>query len=341
MESVQSLLDSGAPGATSASVPSAPPQVGAFPWLAVATLVMGIGQMIYNGYQTKKQNAIDDRRLQQQRDWQLEDWDRQNDYNSPQSVMSRMAAAGLNPDLLVGGNNSDARMPDRGSAPAANAAPAMDVSMFNQAIQSRLNERLTESQISLNEANARTMLANAGLGDEAEDGLSVRRFKSDEKQREFENGLQKVLADSKIKVDDATVQKLSTEVLKIAEETKYQKLVNETYMERFKSEMDMLVSQKKLNAAKAAQLYASINEMNALLGEKKRLMAAQAGIAESQLSDIQNQKAVEEAISGMVSELTGGRINSDVAQGVLKFLGNTLGDVTKIGGELLKIAKWF
>ena len=41
----------------------------------------------------------------QQNQWNLEQWQRENDYNSPTSQMARLRAAGLNPDLMYGRSN--------------------------------------------------------------------------------------------------------------------------------------------------------------------------------------------------------------------------------------------
>lgn len=53
-----------------------------------------IGDLFNNSSQ---QNAN-----QQQRQWALQDWNRQNDYNSPASQMQRYKDAGLNPNLIYG-----------------------------------------------------------------------------------------------------------------------------------------------------------------------------------------------------------------------------------------------
>ena len=44
----------------------------------------------------------EERMAQEQRNWNLEQWHRQNKYNSPEAQMERLKAAGLNPHLLYG-----------------------------------------------------------------------------------------------------------------------------------------------------------------------------------------------------------------------------------------------
>ena len=44
----------------------------------------------------------EERMAQEQRNWNLEQWHRQNQYNSPEAQLERLKAAGLNPHLLYG-----------------------------------------------------------------------------------------------------------------------------------------------------------------------------------------------------------------------------------------------
>lgn len=70
---------------------------------------------------------------------QVDFWKMQNEYNTPAQQMQRLRAAGLNPDLAIGGNvqNSAGGLSSvsKGSAPAASYAPPTDFSAFENAAQ--------------------------------------------------------------------------------------------------------------------------------------------------------------------------------------------------------------
>lgn len=172
-----------------------------------------------------EQRKASERLLRQQRDWQLEDWKRETEYNSPSAVMARMASAGLNPDLLQGGNTSNAAVPNQGGVPSLAEASGIDVSGINAAaatrLQFRLNKELMESEISLKQAQARDLEASAKQrGDTTE--LSKQQL-----------AIQDALAKSHITVDAATVKNLGKQ------------------FEVLQSEIDVNDSVKQLNTAKA------------------------------------------------------------------------------------------
>ena len=193
-----------------------------------------------------EQRKASERLLRQQRDWQLEDWKRETEYNSPSAVMARMASAGLNPDLLQGGNTSNAAVPNQGNVPSLAEASGIDVSGINAAaatrLQFRLHKELMESEIHLKEAQARDLDASAKQrGDTTE--LSKQQL-----------AIQDALAKSHITVDAATVKNLGKQ------------------FEVLQSEIDVNDSVKQLNTAKA--LWESMSA-----SERLNLIRAQANQA--------------------------------------------------------------
>ena len=66
-------------------------------WTAVATA--GTNQ-IGNIISTAMANDANERMQHEQNKWNLEQWNRNNAYNSPAAQMQRFKAAGLNPDLM-------------------------------------------------------------------------------------------------------------------------------------------------------------------------------------------------------------------------------------------------
>ena len=66
----------------------------------------------------REENALARQHDQQMLDFQyqknLEQWNRENEYNSPLATMSRYAAAGLNKNLVYGQSNNAANSPTYG-----------------------------------------------------------------------------------------------------------------------------------------------------------------------------------------------------------------------------------
>lgn len=73
--------------------------------LVAASLISGgaaAGQGILGMIQNRQNRRFAQQQTLQARQWALEDWDRQNEYNSPRSQMQRLQEAGLNPNLVYG-----------------------------------------------------------------------------------------------------------------------------------------------------------------------------------------------------------------------------------------------
>lgn len=84
----------------------------------IGAAVLGQGANIVS---TAMTNQANERMQQQQNAWNLEQWHRNNEYNSPSAQLQRMKAAGLNPDLMYGQNASGAA--GNASSPAAGTNP--------------------------------------------------------------------------------------------------------------------------------------------------------------------------------------------------------------------------
>lgn len=131
---------------------------------AVSSFIGGIQQ----NRNIKRQIAAQKEENQKNRDWNLnlakmqnqwniDQWNRENEYNTPQAQMSRYKSAGLNPDLMYGQQNLSAASPEmtagEGSQPTdvSNLANKRTVGdMVSQAA----NVRLTNAQAKLAESQA-------------------------------------------------------------------------------------------------------------------------------------------------------------------------------------------
>lgn len=86
----------------------------------LAGAVVGTGSNIVS---TAMTNSANERMQQQQNAWNLEQWHRNNEYNSPAAQLQRMKAAGLNPDLMYGQNASGAAGNSASPATGTNPIP--------------------------------------------------------------------------------------------------------------------------------------------------------------------------------------------------------------------------
>lgn len=70
---------------------------------------------------TNMTNRANERMQQEQNKWNLEQWQRNNEYNSPAAQMQRLKAAGINPDIMYGQNAGGAA--GNSSSPAQGTNP--------------------------------------------------------------------------------------------------------------------------------------------------------------------------------------------------------------------------
>lgn len=133
-----------------------------------------------------------------QNQWNIDQWNRENAYNSPASQMARYKAAGLNPDLIYGQPNLSAASPEMtsgdGSLPtdvsnlankrtigdivsqaastrltnaqaklAESQADKTDAETVGQTINNDWLPKLLKGQTEINEADVKQRLADAGL----------------------------------------------------------------------------------------------------------------------------------------------------------------------------------
>lgn len=64
---------------------------------AAGGLVSSVGNMIYDDYQQRQQRKWNEKMLDKQNAWSLEQWNRQNEFNTPSAQKQRLIDAGMNP----------------------------------------------------------------------------------------------------------------------------------------------------------------------------------------------------------------------------------------------------
>lgn len=127
----------------------------------------------------------------QQNQWNLEQWQRENDYNSPTSQMARLRQAGLNPDLMYGQGTTGISAGSPGMTSGAPSEPDDMAAMlskrsFGQTMQQVLDKeqqrRMNEAQIEAIKATAREKNINADATEiesaiaQAREGRDVQLF---------------------------------------------------------------------------------------------------------------------------------------------------------------------
>lgn len=115
---------------------------------------------IAQGIQNRKQRKWNEAMMNQQRQWALQDWNMQNEYNSPTAQMERLKAAGLNPHLMygkgdVGNAQSIARTDSKSwnpTAPQVNTAGIQEAYFNTQIKEQQVDLLKKEQTIKVNEA---------------------------------------------------------------------------------------------------------------------------------------------------------------------------------------------
>lgn len=86
---------------------------------------------------------------QLQNQWNIEQWNRENAYNSPAAQMARFKAAGLNPNLIYGQSNTSAQL--SGSLTSGSPATPQDISpmLAKKSILSKVFDSIGESMMKI------------------------------------------------------------------------------------------------------------------------------------------------------------------------------------------------
>lgn len=93
----------------------------------------------------------------QQNQWNIDQWNRENEYNTPLNQMNRYKSAGLNPDLMYGQQNLSAASPEMTSGEGATPmdySPVANGPTIGEAASIAANARLTNAQAKLAESQA-------------------------------------------------------------------------------------------------------------------------------------------------------------------------------------------
>ena len=121
-----------------------------------------------------------------QNQWNIDQWNRANDYNSPENQMRLFASAGLNPDLMYGRGTSG--MTAATSPAMTSGAPAIAQDMspigrkrfiasaIDEGVQSFLDTEMKQAQIDAIRANADKTREETGNIIVAREGMSIDNY---------------------------------------------------------------------------------------------------------------------------------------------------------------------
>jgi hypothetical protein len=111
-----------------------------------------------------------------QNKWNFEQWQRENDYNSPTAQMARFRSAGLNPNLIYGQQNMSASSPTLTSGASASPQDMSPIGRkrnFGQAVQEMLNLEMQQAQIEAIKAGTENTKANTVKTGEETKSLTI------------------------------------------------------------------------------------------------------------------------------------------------------------------------
>lgn len=173
---------------------------------------------------------------QKQNEWNLEQWQRNNDYNSPSAVMSRLRSAGINPHMyyskgnaMGGVSTSSPEMTSGSPAEAVDTSGMLGQSTYGQAVQMAMDKavqvasirklnadtRLTEQKADTEEYNTDIFQSDAAF----RDALNSSTLRLSDMEIELK-GSQKNLTDGQIGMLRYEAALLQKQMDKIDQENK-------------------------------------------------------------------------------------------------------------------------
>lgn len=174
-------------------------------WIQASNSLNNAASVVSTAQMNQKQRAFYLEMWNRNREANLADWNMQNEYNSPSSIMARYAKAGLNPNLIYGNNGSPSpaiKSSEGGTAPQQ-PLPFKD----NQGIQGVLSAQLMDAQLQ----NARAQTANI----QADTELKLKNAQATDLRSTglaIDNKIKDILTSTKIGQEIARLSGLQEEV---------------------------------------------------------------------------------------------------------------------------------
>ena len=224
-------------------------------------IASGVGS-IFSGFDNNQNRKETARQNELDRQFQLDMWNRTNDYNSPIKQMERLKAGGLNPNLVYGNGatttaNNITPMASK-PLPAPNTGQVLQSGIMQIADleQKRMQNDLVASQIFNNGLMSEkiTQDTNKAVATTNESLFKSRNLELDNQMNQFEFGKQKELRqvsiDGQIQLAKKTMlQNKEAEINMLTLDKRNQQMLLESYS-RLKLMESQLDNQKMDNAIK-------------------------------------------------------------------------------------------
>lgn len=235
----------------------------------------GLLTNMFNRKSVSQTNAKNEELARLQNQWQIEQWQRENNYNSPSAQRARLEAAGLNPGLMYGSLDNTA-----GSATMVSGAGSQQAFQASNPLGA---DALSLAQIGLINAQRRNVeadtegkhITNQTLGEQLTATLNLTKSQAQE-------------IETVVKNNEQTYNRIAREIEGLDLANAAKKIENEYLDRNWKTTLRKLTADAKLSEQQldileqqAPELIASVAVMNEKNRQETRLPKIEADLQDS------------------------------------------------------------
>lgn len=208
-----------------------------------------------------RQEGFTQKMAEQTHQWNIEDWERQNEYNKPSAQLERLKAAGINPNAAGGVAPSTASTAVTSDLPSTPSALASNLGALASLITAQQNSKLIDAQRENLEADTKLKTEKSVTESETRDLVKgMMKSETDLNNSNVKLNIKKEqLTDEQINEVKASVDKLTKESANLAKEFEIldQELILKKkevnwYDKRVQQELRESASRIGLNGAQAS-----------------------------------------------------------------------------------------
>lgn len=221
---------------------------------------------------------------QMQNQWNIQQWNNENAYNSPSAQMERMKQAGLNPDMMYGGGVS-------GNL-AANSPQMTSGAPSSPMDWSALGNKKTVLDVAMQKATLDQMEANTEKTKSETKGIDI-----DNKYKPIEKALGIELTKSQIALNGGMLQELNAKIENIQQQTLnleqdlVLKKIDEVFQtKKMQHELEILANKAKVSKADAEYSLKSVMARVTMAQQQANEATSKAGTAEEERAIKQFEK---------------------------------------------------
>lgn len=263
-----------------------------------------IGNMAFTAIQNQQTREHNLMLAKMQNQWNIDQWMRENQYNTPAAQQDRLAAGGLNPDLMY--QNGAAGLMSADSPDMTSGAPADPIPFNPIDVQNRINqEKLTTAEVDKRNAEAEYYRS------EAEGNRITNKFLPDQLQAGIN------LANSQIDLNNTQINVGKSQIT-----------LNESqaaFLRKQCEEIDGKMSKLKAEVDKIRREIKSMDEAEIHRAFQRGDMAARLGMdqahMEALIANLNSDTDLDETL-GLLQQAEADKINQETAN--LKIEGNKL-----------------